>query len=335
MKMYRNYTAKKLKFPKRLLFFVICALIIFIAAILLGLNLKSRMENADIDRTPVETKPVEDPDKDDGIAEGTAEHDSTLASVRAGYLELTGITEIDGAKKQISALRDDGYNCISYFVTKDGRLTYASAAAEEYSRLPASEAIVSFEMLTDAVAYAESLGMRTSAFYETGSLEELDLKIISELSGIGFDEIIISGFEDLLGEDGGEIASFVGHMAKVRECANGAAVSVCFSTDAYTYARNSYQIEKIFTYTEFLTIDIREMSSEETAALCESIAGSFQSYMLRPIVWGETDGIGEILAENGVNSVQYASPVPDPDATSDSDSSADTDEGTDTGSTDA
>lgn len=309
-KRYRSYTAKKYKLPKRILFFGICALVIFCFALIVGNNLKKRMENAPIDREPVETQDFDGDKFSNDIDNGDAAHPEKKSTIKAGYIDLSNITDQKDIHKRIDALVLDGFNAISFAAVENGKLTYASAAIEEYSRLPASNEIVSIQNLTDAIAYAKAKNITSSAIFCKGSDSVLDAMICGELSQIGFDEIIISGFEDLLTENGGEITPCISYIKNIRTSASASHISLSLSPSAYTYARNSYQIEKLFTYTEFLTIDMTSLDPVGAAELCAEISGSFSTYMLRPLIKGETTDIPATLREKGISAIQYTTPIP-------------------------
>ena len=311
-KKYKSYTAKKLKLPKRILFFAVCALIIFLFSIILGNHLQNKLETSEIDKTPIETSlPEEDIDISGGIKDGNAVHSDNNAEVKAAFLNITGNTEASDYKAEIDKLRFSGYNAVSFIVIRDNRLTYASAVAEEHSRLPASESVVSMEVLADALSYAKGLGLRASAVYTKSDDTILDSQIAGELATLGFSEIIIRGYENLLEKACGEITPCIDYLETIRGSAMGTAVSLSLSCDAYSYARNSYQIEKLFTYTEFLTIDFTTADEETVTKLCVDYSGSFSTYDLRPLIPGESS-YADILTQNSINSYQYVSSIPTP-----------------------
>ncbi len=313
-KRYRNYTAKKYKLPKRILFFAVCALVIFIFALILGNNLKTKMENADINREPIETKDEAETAAPSGIENGDATHPDSCAGVKAGYLSIANAADAAEVRIAVDKLREDGFNAISFICISDNRLTYASKVTEDYSRLPASDSVISFELLSEAVSYSEQIGLRTSAIYTKGNDASLDKAICGELATMGFDEIIISGFEDLLSEDGGTITPCIEYLKKIRRSTEGCNISLALSPAAYTYARNSYQIEKLFTYAEFMTIDMTELDLAAATELCSNISGSFSTYMLRPLINGEAEDIAAMLSEKSISSVQYLSLIPEKEA---------------------
>ena len=310
---YRSYTAKKYKLPKRILFFAVCAVVIFIFALILGNHLKARMENADINREPIETQDVEQPDVPDITENGNAAHPESKATVKAGYLQLAQITDTKDIHNRIDALKTNGFNAVSFAAVENGRLTYASRTIEEYSRLPVSENVISFENITESVAYAHTKKMTASAIVIKGNDEVLDAMICAELSEIGFDEIIISGFESLLTENGGESLPCIKYIKNMRTSASSSQISLSLAPSAFTYARNSYQIEKLFSYTEFLTIDMTNIDITTATELCENISGSFSAYMLRPLVKGDATDITSMLNEKGITTIQFISPIPSPE----------------------
>ncbi len=309
-KRYRSYTAKKYKLPKRILFFGVCAIIIFCFALIVGNNLKKQMENADINREPIETQAYNSDSTSNGIENGDAKHPEGKAEVKAGSLQISQLTDTKEIYKHIDALRNEGFNAISFSAFENQRLTYASKAIEEYSRLPASESIISLETITEAVSYAHTKKMIASAIFIKSNDDVLDAMICAELAAIGFDEIIISGLENLLTENGGEITNCIKYIKNIRASTENAHISLALSPSAYTYARNSYQIEKLFSYVEFLTIDITGSDITVAQELCEKISGSFSAYMLRPLVTGESTDIAALLHENGISAIQYVSPIP-------------------------
>ncbi len=320
---YRSYTAKKYKLPKRILFFAVCAIVIFCFALIVGNNLKKRMEEADINRDPIETEDLETPDILDPSDKGDATHPESKTTVRAGHLNIHDLTEEDTLIDRIDSLKANGFNAISFAAIEDGKLTYASKVTEEYCRLPASESIISFEELTNALSHAKSKNMTTSAIFSIGNDDVLDAVICNELSEIGFDEIIISGFENLLTETGGETTQCIQYIKTIRTNAKDAHISLSLSPSAYTYARNSYHIEKLFSHTEFLTIDMTVLDAEGATELCTKIAGSFSTYMLRPLIKGEAQDIAAILKEKDIATIQYSSSIPEEtEDTTDNDTTA-------------
>lgn len=312
MKYYKSYTAKKLKLPRRIILFLIIAVLSFVFAVALGNNLKKRLSEADINTDPVETVNLENIEKEHNEKGGNAVHDTGKYS--AGYLYIDGETDSAAARHAVSKIKSEGHGALSFVACDGDGLRYASPAMSSLSRLPASEKLAGFEVLSDAVSFARSMGVRTSAVF-TKSDVKVDALIINELCKMGFDEIIIRGFEDCLSEKGGDITNAVEYLEEVRKSAD-CDIAIALKPQAYTFARNSYHIEKLFTYTEFLAVDLTAEESESVTALADGFAGSFSAYSLRALVTAEQSDVCEVLKSADLNVFQFitmAQPKDDPD----------------------
>lgn len=312
MKYYKSYTAKKLKLPRRIILFLVIAVLAFVFAIVLGNNLKKRLSETDINTEPVETVDLENIEKEHNEKSGNAVHETGKYS--AGYIHMDGETDVPAAQAAISKIRSEGFTSFSFIACNEEGLRYASPAMSALSRLPASEKIAGFETLKGAVSYAHSMGMRASAVFTRGDVK-VDALIMNELCQMGFDEIIIRGFEDILSENGGDITKAVEYLEVVRKSAD-CDIAVSLMPQAYTFARNSYHIEKLFTYTEFLAVDLTKSTVEEVAALADGFEGSFSAYSLRALILAEQSDVYETLKTAEQNVCQYITMVPpkaDPD----------------------
>ena len=301
MRYYKSYTAKKLKLPRRIILFLVIAVLAFVFAIVLGNNLKKRLSEADINTDPVETVDLENIEKEHNEKGGNARHETGKYS--AGYLSVNGETNLAAAQAEVSGIRSKGFTAVSFIACDESGLRYASPAMSELSRLPASEKVAGFDVLRDAVSYAHSIGMRASAVFTKGDAS-VDAIIMAELCEMGFDEIIIRGFEDILSEKGGDITNAVKYLETVRKSAS-CDIAVALMPQAYTFARNSYHIEKLFTYTEFLAVDLTGSSAEDVAALADGFEGSFSAYSLRALVTADQSDAAETLKTAELNVCQY------------------------------
>jgi hypothetical protein len=132
---------------------------------------------------------------------------------------------------------------------------------------------------------------------------------------LGFDEVIIRGFEDILSEKGGDITKTVEYLEAVRKTAD-CDIAISLRPEAYSFARNSYHIEKLFTYTEFLAVDLTTSTFEEVSAFSDGFEGSFSAYSLRALILAEQSEVCETLKSAELNVCQYITekpPVEDPD----------------------
>lgn len=314
MKYYRNYKAKKFKFPRRLIFVLIFALVITSLTLLLGNYLKRRLENAPIDTSEISS--VETTDGNDTLDTTPAvPHDEALLDVSAGFLDLAGCTDTAEMQSRVQSLKTAGYNAFSFVATDgDGRLTYASPAAQQLSRLPGKETLISLDMLTGAVTYAGKIGLRACAVFEAKSGQvQTDCAIAEELAGAGFDELLIRGFESYEALDNESIETMLSYVRSLRERAP-MDIGICLSGAVYTAAQYAPYIEKLFLETEFLAIDLTAASAEDAAAAAQRLQGSFTAYLLRAVLDGSdaenSAAVQGALLEENIHSRLYISAPP-------------------------
>ncbi len=312
MKRYRTYTAKKYKLVKRIIFFVIVALVIFGLTVLLGNHLKNKLESVEtaepFDFDTTESVPKEDKTE----KEESVPHDAALAAVMAGYLDLRGAKDEADAIAAVEAVKAGGYNAVCFVVTDDdGNITYASPAVVAQSRLPASGDLIPYELLRVAANTAKGSGMRLSCVM-TASESLSDEIVAAELASLGFEEVIIRGFEDYVQLSNEYVSNINEYVNKIRKATGEAmAVSVSFAPDFFKLAQNAPYIEKIYANTEFLAIDLYGCTADAAATVAQSLQGSFSAYLLRPLLDGtDTEivtAVKEALVAADVGSMEYIS----------------------------
>ncbi|MBQ4066379.1 MAG: hypothetical protein IJD22_01920, partial [Clostridia bacterium] len=288
MKKYRSYKANKFRLPRRIIFFSVVAVVILVLAVIWGNVLKDRLESTPRDTTDIltTTDPSEDNSLEDDVPSENAVHDEAYRGVSAGYLDLTAAEDEAGARAAVGTLWEKGFNAACFVVTDEGgMITYASPSIESFSRLPASEELVPYELLSEAVREAKSMGMRASAVMTAteGLTDEL---LAAELFELGFDELIIRGFEEYTQLDNEKVSVVSGYISKLRDAAEGMVFSLSFADEFYKAPSNAPYIEKIYANVEFLSIDMTGMSPEETGAAVDEMTGSFSAYLLRPLLSG-------------------------------------------------
>lgn len=317
MKRYRSYTAKKHKLPRRIIFFCVVAVLIFVITVIVGNVLKSKLETTPRDTSdvltttsPEENKPQGDKPKDPEVL-----HDEALAGVCAGCLDLTAVDGTEAAAKAVEAIKAKGFNAVSFTVTDgEGKVTYASPAIEKFSRLPASEALITYEELSAAAKAAKNSNMRLCAVI-TASDSICDELIAAELYSLGFAEICVRGFEEYTQFDNETVSEVCGYVERLRAAAGDMVFSLSFDSLFFKAPSNAPYIEKIYAKTEFFAIDMTECDGESAKALSEEIAGSFTAYLLRPLLSGADEelvtSVNEALGASGVKARQYLSaPAP-------------------------
>lgn len=325
MKKYKPYTAKKLKFPRRLLFFLIVAVIIFVITVIIGNVLKEKAEqiksesdgttySLETQKSSLETMPA------------TVEHEKALSGIVAGNFDPAGIVDEDSVRAKVYSLIAGGYNAVSYNVcSADGSLTYASPAMEALTRLPASEKLLPYSLLGTTAACVKGSHMRMSAVLLCSDNTDADCAVAGELYSLGFEEILITGFENLPADDD-SAAKIVAYTDAIRQSAP-VDIGVLLSDEVLSDSKNAPFIEKIFAKANFLAIDMRDYSAESAATLAENLRGSFSAYLLRPLLDGSNEenakAVSTALESAEIKARQYVSSAP---ASSADTTFADTDE---------
>ena len=108
MKHYKAYTAKKFKLPRRIIFFAVVAVLIFAVTVIIGNVLKKRVDNNEIDTSEITEPAGDSTDFVNNDTTVSVPHDEALASVAAGYLDLSGISDAEGARAAVQDLRSGG-----------------------------------------------------------------------------------------------------------------------------------------------------------------------------------------------------------------------------------
>lgn len=317
MKRYRSYTAKKHKMPRRIIFFCVVAVLIFVITVIVGNVLKSKLETTPRDTSDLltTTSPEENRPQGDSSQNTDIVHDEALAGVSAGCLDLRAVEGNTAAAGAVEALKAKGYNAVSFSVKDgDGNLTYASPAVEKFSRLPASEALITYEELCAAARAAKNAGLRLCAVI-TASDSIADELVAGELASIGFDEICVRGFEEHTQLDNEIVSEACAYVDRLRSVAKDVEFSLSFDSLFFKAPSNAPYIEKIYARVEFLAIDMTACTGDFAKTLSEEIAGSFTAYNLRPLLSGVDETlvgeVNEALAAAGIKARQYISaPAP-------------------------
>ena len=313
MKKYRTYTAKKFKIWRKIIFFAVIAALIFAFSVILGNNLKKKLENADINTSEIQTTESKNQGSADGGEDNKGvEHDEALGKVRAGWLDLSGAETAKDAYRAVEGVAAKGFDAVSFNVTDgEGRLVYASPAVESASRLTASEELIPYDILQNAVLKAVGMDIRVSAVM-TASDSLSDELVAAELSELGVDEIIVRGFEEHTALDNKTVSEINSYISALRSaCGDDTSISVCFAPELFKLAKNAPYIEKIYLEAEFFAVDLTDLSADELSELVTQIGGSFSAYRLRAVLDGTDEesvsALDEVLAQAGISSRQYIS----------------------------
>ena len=327
----------------RIVFVILAAAAITALSVLLGnyLGKKAAQAEKELDVTVTEI-PVTEPQEKDILPEGVpADGHADGLKVIAADIAVEGVS-IDDIGETMWAL-DDEYNCISIRVTKDGKLIYLSPAVLELTGIESPETpdekkdCASLPAFRDIVAAAKELGLRTSCIYGTaptalGEGEDaemrlrIDLAVIGELSGAGFEEIVIDG---LIGDDMtldfGTLSAMIEYLAALRGASGDADLGVVLPARVYLDTPTASQIVTLEKYTDLLAIGIStadaasaEAAYDEVEGNCYNLKGNFSVHNLRAIIMSEdvqvSFGAYRALRDLSVANVQFCAYVNEPSA---------------------
>ncbi len=238
---------------------------------------------------------------------------------------------------------DDEYDAVSISVSRDGKLIYLSPSVLELTGIASPDTpdekddCASLPAIRDIVTAAKGLDLRTSCIYGTvpqvlGDGEDaemrlrIDLAVIGELSGAGFDEIVVGGLVDD-GEkfDFETLSSVIGYLASVRSVSGDTDIGVILPAEVYLDAPTASQIATLKNYTDLLAIEVSSGEASTAEEAYDSVEenyynlkGNFSAHNLRAIITssdGKTAfGAYRALKDLSVDNVQFCAYVPEPSA---------------------
>ena len=352
---YRSGQVKKSKkvLLIRIAFVIACALVLTFLSVLLGTHLQRKAEHAssmtaDSSDTTVVTESIHDLFPDGIKVEDT---EAQKLEVCAADIDITA----DSAESLIEKINtlSDKYNAISIRVNShDGKLVYLSSALMEYTGLDPSlieksdatskdddedekvETYDVFENLKAALSAANHSGLRACVYFRTdpsvlaqstsaASKCEIDSIIISELTSLGVDEVLIEGLiteEGLISND--TLRSVIRYLAVLREKCGDLHIGINLPDAVYLIPQNASIIKTLSEYTDFLAISISTdltNADEAYSAVYDnfySLKGNFSVYNLRGVIKSDIPeiaaAINASLATLSAKSTQFTVYVADP-----------------------
>ena len=233
-------------------------------ALLLGNHLKKKLEEAPISHDPIEDI-VNKQEVPDDTGYDFKKNDRSASEMAAvfGYLDLEGCPDAASARKFVSNLKTAGYTGVVFSAKGvDGNYSFASEEAYAIAHLTPSDAVVSPGIIAEALAEAESLGMRSAAYIDVADAAnavsyELDRAVIRELCSLGFSEIIIDGAArgDLTPAVAISVYGIVGEIRRdFPECD----VGLVIDPSAVGDAEATSALEIMFRYSDFFALDFSD-----------------------------------------------------------------------------
>lgn len=344
----------------RIFFVLFAAAALAFLSVCLGSHLKEKAAKAvsrmETDTQNNETEPQTEPPKT--LPEGILSQSSasklsfTLADVDPSLYTAERLN------KFLDETPPD-YNGVSVRVTSDGKLVYASPAALNFVRISDAlkgvgvvdvegqkdedtdeenndEAPIAdvYENIKQIVNVSKAKGLRSSCIFETTalSLEEsedsiisktIDKLIIGELSGIGFDEIIIDGLVPANSTlDFDAAAKIINYLTMIRSVSGGTDVGIMLPAAVYLDAPTANLIVNLSKYADFLAIKVSmeeaSIASDAYDAVydaCYLLKGNFSVYNMRAVIDSNDAELNksayEALKALSVENIQFLTYVDD------------------------
>jgi len=313
-KRYANKTVKKVFL--RILFVIAAALVITGLSILLGNHLLRMVEAAEKEILSADPEPVTgDSSKPSGYYSTELPEDTELTVFAVGYEPAEGEDLSAGLE-----LLKNNFDTISVNITENGELVYVSPAMLSFARMDAEDLMTetntaAFDRITDFGSAVKTENLRMCAVMEASRsdghlLAAADKALLPELVGFGFDEVIITGIENVTEELSLYLANLENDMISV---------GVVLPAEAYLNEANEKMIQRISASGVFLCVDLGsdQYESDEIRTrvrrMCTSLRNSFDSHNLRVFIDNENpqDVAAEyaVLARLNILNVQITTAV--------------------------
>ncbi len=316
MRYYRRkrYTDQRTKkVVLRILFVIITAAVIAVLASFLGNHVKKMVEEAENRIAGTETG------LDQTEAEPPLQHFNTAVPGEKISVSAVGIAMGEEGLVPEPAVLKGQFDTVSVNITENGRLIYVSPALVALTRLPSDGSegesdFTGYEKIKELAGEVKSENLRLCAILEASQaggvlLTENDKALVSEFVGLGFDEVILTGFDEI----SGDVVSYLSRLA-----GNRISVGVVFPAEEYLDSDNEKLIRMISASGVFLCADLNidhyplDEADRRTQTLCSKLRNSITSQNLRIFI--DSDDESYIGAEYAsllkikIDNIQFTSP---------------------------
>lgn len=254
MKYYRRkrYSDKRTKrIVLRVFFVIVAAVLIGFFAVLLGNHVKKMVEAAE--------EKIKSAETGENAVEPSPLRGQFSTDLPNERISVSAITVNPFAAEDLISYAETlktVFDTVSVRITEGGRLIYPSPAMLSLARMPeevSSESgnLEEYEKMRDFCAAWKGAGFRLCAVMEASTsggalLSENDSVLCGELSALGFDEVIITGFENLETEQ---------VMYLSRLASEEISVGVVYPAEEYSNEENERLIRQISAVRVFLCAD--------------------------------------------------------------------------------
>ena len=306
------------------------AIIITTVTILIGNSLKKKVEKAEEDAvTPKATTGLQ---TERHLEESSiySEYSPSVFGASVVISDYIGTDDTDEAPRDIAAdvrTLSSHFDTLSINIVSDsGELIYESEAMCALSRIPYSGTDETEALIKSALEAAKNNSMRTTAVFvpmvsETtiSGAAAVDSALITELSEMGFDEVLL----DLSGMFGDDITYDAASRVRtyVHECSSltndTCKIGVALSADVFLNSADAKQIQLIANAASFIAVkfDLDEVyitteAYDMASDAVTSLLGNFSVYNMRVIIDSRFDIISAAVysacKEHGVTNVSFS-----------------------------
>lgn len=293
----RSGNAKVKKILFRILFVIIAAIVITVLTILLGNHLLDKVNSLDdeVNDPANETQETVVAPSNEYIVTSTE-----APSVSAAAIDVRKFESTDEMIEKIRDLSSHYDTLIVKLADKNGGLVYPSPAICQMLGIPYSNENPTLDIVISAVSAARVRNMRLCALIPS-SLENsasaaasvIDGALIKELTGFGFDEIMIQC--DGIEEGGFSHNSALSLQIYLDECKKNSEsssyIGIILPAELYLDASYAKHIQIIASTVSFLGIDFSIDGMTTSTEIFSSVShditsllGSFNTYNMRHII---------------------------------------------------
>lgn len=311
----------------KVLIIIACCAAVFALTVLLGDHLLAKAEKSGVHGSGgyVEPEPTM-PETSEKTAEYAEKRDAKPESLRhnCAYIDVITGEDTPDAYAQIDDAFTRGADGIVIIIRDgNGELLYSSPSLASVFGVRYDPALPDANTLSDYVEYAKKRMMTVSAVFETcGDLDDAELVLydemmVSELSAIGFDEIILTGIFDRTEPSEKGVADYLAYLTRLRANAPALRYGVVTDSTMFSSAALAPLFEDIYKYTDIMLADLRKQLSEsdDSTAVVSSfhntLTGSIAHYNLR-VVTGLSVGDEALLTALADNALTNRTEIPLP-----------------------
>lgn len=327
----KQYKGQKRRLTLNIIIIVAIILVMIGMSVILGNHLKNKLENAEINKEPIETSTIDTSSSssnvigEDGKMFFKNERTFEELKVLEGYLDLDKCDNTKDAESYVEYLKNVGYGGVLFSVTDEsGKIAYDSFAVSELIGAHIKEGSASSDTVKVSIQKARSLGMKCTALADISCVcssennsyvqSEILKTVVVELGEWGFNEFIFQNgpsVSDFTSERADELFEFI---SVIRENLPDADIGLVIDAAILDNPEITPITELVFKFCDFFALDFSgELSGDEIKNYLENYSGSVTAYNIRFLSGADTcDGISaeySIYSSLSTTNISFIKPV--------------------------